>query len=112
MSVFEGYRDKDCGILLNCTAREVVKARGEALRELASALGSRPAAALLTNAPENFSAQLLPFPSENNGTHGWEEMGLPDNDGYKREALSPPDSAAGRVSRRQCTINVRFAETS
>jgi DNA-directed RNA polymerase specialized sigma24 family protein len=75
MSVLEGYRDKECGILLNCTAQEVAKARSAALRQLASTVGSRPAAALLTNALETFSAQLLPFPSENSGTHGWEDVG-------------------------------------
>jgi hypothetical protein len=76
MSAFEGYRDKECGILLNCTAREVAKARGEALRQLSSALGSRPAAALLTNASENFSAQLLHFRSETNGTRDGNLVGL------------------------------------
>ena len=75
MSVLEGYRDKECGILLNCTAQEVANARSAALRQLANTVGSRPAAALLTNALEALSAQLLPFPSDNNGTHGGEDGG-------------------------------------
>lgn len=75
MSVLEGYRDKDCGILLNCAAEEVAKARNEALRQLASKLGSRSAAALFTNASDTVWPQLLRFSSENDETHGWENGG-------------------------------------
>lgn len=70
MSVLEGYGDKECGILLHRPAQEVAKARNEALRQLATKVGSRPAAALLTNALETFSAQLLPFLSEAKGSRG------------------------------------------
>ena len=47
MSILEGYSDKECGVLLNCTAQEVASTRNESIRQLAKTVGPRPAAALL-----------------------------------------------------------------
>jgi DNA-directed RNA polymerase specialized sigma24 family protein len=40
MSVLEHYSEHECSILLGCSRREVVAARGRALRQIGSAVGS------------------------------------------------------------------------
>jgi len=47
MSVLEGYRDLESSLLLNCSLKDVVDARCQALRELAAAVGPRPVASVL-----------------------------------------------------------------
>ncbi len=46
MSVLEGYRDLESSLLLNCSPKDVVDARCQALRELAAAVGPRPVASV------------------------------------------------------------------
>jgi len=46
MSVLEGYRDLESSLLLNCSPKDVVDARCQALRELAAAVGPRSAASV------------------------------------------------------------------
>jgi len=47
MSILEGFNDHESGLLLKCSPKEVAKARGQALRQLAAAVGPRPAATAL-----------------------------------------------------------------